>query len=178
MKVPWSSVWTVVKAVYMAFLHGKVVTIPGVGPVTLPSKGSTPLPPGQSRFDSIPHTPGPVMLAGFAGDEPVYAGPERRASKPPRRSDGLPEVVPPPEPLSLATLGVVLFVFFGLPIIALTMLGICEWRTLSDDKPGNHVSATVRAAWRRAPGAVFLATLVWVAFLVAIGFGLLGHFFW
>jgi len=157
MKIPWKSVWTVVRAIYVAFLKGKVVNIPGVGPVTLPQQD---------------HTIRPLAALEWPSEQ------ERRAPRPPRRPDGLPDPAPPPCPLSVSTLGILLFVFFGLPIIALTMLGVLEWRTLADDTPGNHVSATMRAAWKRAPGAVFLASLVWVAFLVAVGMGLAAHFFW
>ena len=137
MKVPWSAIWSVAKAVYVAFLKGKTVKLPGIGPVTLPQQRNTIQP-----------------LASFA----------------PKQDDSA--------PLSVATLGLVLFVVFGLPIIGLTILGVLEWRTLADDKPGNHITATLRAAWKRQPGAVFLATLVWFAFISAVTWGVLGHVFW
>jgi hypothetical protein len=174
-KVPWKSVFTVLKAVYVAFLKGKVVNLPGgIGPVTLPSQGNTPFPAGGSPFDSVPHPPGPPSIRPLVSTWPIES--ERRAPKPPRRPDGLPEPVDPPIPLSTSTLGVVLFVVFGLPVVGLTMLGVLEWRTLADDQPGNHITATMRAAFKRAPGAVFLASLVWVGFLVAVGMGLAAHF--
>lgn len=157
-QIPWSAIFTVLKAVYVAFLKGKIVNLPGgIGPVTLPSQGHT--------------IPRPLAAIQWPSES------ERRAPKPQPRPDGLPDTVSPADPLSQTTLGVILFVVFGLPIVGLTMLSILEWRTLSDDVEGNHVSATMRAAWRRSPGAVFLATLVWVAFLVAIAMGLASHFF-
>ena len=157
-KVPWSAIFQVLKAVYVAFLKGKVVNLPGgIGPVTLPSQGHT--------------IPRPLAAIQWPSED------ERRRPGRAERADGLPHAVEQPAPLSTATLGIILFVVFGLPIVGLTMLGVLEWRTLADDTPGNHVSATMRAAWSRAPGAVFLTTLVWVGFLVAIGMGLLSHFF-
>jgi hypothetical protein len=156
MKVPWSSVFAVLKAIYTAFLKGKVVNLPGVGPVTLPSQGHT-------------TTPAPLPL--------YLAGVDRRAPAPPRRLDGLPDPVEAPCPLSVSTLGLILFVVFGLPIFGLTMLGVVEWRTLADDTPGNHVTATLRAAFKRSPGGVFLGTLVWACFLTAIVWGVLAHAF-
>jgi hypothetical protein len=39
------------------------------------------------------------------------------------------------------------------------------------------VTATLRAAWSRAPGAVFLGTLVWVLFLSAVAWGVAAHAF-
>jgi hypothetical protein len=185
MKLPWKSIFEVAKAIYKAFLKGKVVNLPGgIGPVTLPSQGQTPYPAGQSPLDMLPHRPGPIGLPTM---RPLYASnplpegmelprDERRAGPRPRRADGLPEPVPPGPPLAVMTLGVVLFVVFGLPIVGLTMLGVLEWRTLADETPGNHITATMRAAFKRAPGAVFLTTLVWCCFLVAVVVGLATHF--
>jgi hypothetical protein len=179
MKVPWKSVFTVLKAVYVAFLKGKVVNLPGgIGPVTLPSQGNAPFPAKGSPFDSVPHAPGPPSIRPLVSSTwPVASIQDRRAPRPAPRADSLPEPVPPAPPLSTKTLGVILFVVFGLPIVGLTMLGYTEWRTLADDTPGNHVSATMRAAWNRAPGAVFLSTLVWGCFLTAVAWGLLAHAF-
>jgi hypothetical protein len=163
MRIPWSSVWAVAKAVYTAFLKGKVVDLPwGIGPVTLPQRDHT-IPLSLYAAQSEALNPYP----------PAF---DRRAPKPAPRADGLPEPCQPPMPLSVQTLAVVLFVVFGLPILGLTIFGVLEWRTLSDDVPGNHITATMRAAFHRAPGAVFLATLVWVGFLVAVGMGLAAHF--
>ena len=75
-------------------------------------------------------------------------------------------------------MGLVLFVVVGLPIVGLILLGVIEWRTLADDVPGNHITAAMRRAFEAHPGAVMLATLVWVGFLVAIGSGVAGHIFW
>lgn len=173
MKIPWSSVFSVLKAVYVAFLKGKVVHLPGgIGDVTLPSQGNTPFPAGRSPLDSTPHMPGPPAI------RPFYSSVnDRRAPRPPSRADGLPEPVPPPVPLSVSTLGVILFVVFGLPIVGLTLLGVTEWRTLADATPGNHVTATLRAAWARSPGGVFLGTLVWALFLSAVAWGVAAHAF-
>lgn len=160
-KIPWSAVFTVLKAVYVAFFKGKVVNLPGgLGPVTLPSQDHT-----------IPGVPRPLAALEWPAEK------ERRAPAPPRRPDGLPEPVEPPVPLSTATLGVILFVVFGLPCVALIMLGVTEYRTLSDSVEGNHITATLRAMWTRAPGAVFLSTLVWLLFLSAIAWGVLAHAF-
>lgn len=174
MKIPWGAVWTVVKAVYVAFLKGKVVNVPGLGPVTLPQQGQTIPTSGGGQLE-MPHRAGSRTILPLVMS-PNYEGPDRRAPKPPRK-DGLPEAVPPDPPLSVPTLGVILFVVFGLPIIGLTILGVLEWRTLADNTPGNHVTATLRAAWKREPGAVFLASLVWIVFLTSITWGLLGHVF-
>jgi hypothetical protein len=217
MKIPWSGVFAVVKAVYIAFFKGRIINLPGgIGPITLPQRDHTvPLGLVDATLAAKGYTselPGPAVVpTGFcpgrgpirqahvipAGEtactecgidfavtfepKPLPLGmelprDERRAPPPPRRADSLPDTVPPSIPLNVHTFGIVLFIFFGFPIIALTVLGILEWRTLSDDIPGNHITATMRAAWRRAPGAVFLATLLWVGFLVAIGFGLAVHF--
>jgi len=67
--------------------------------------------------------------------------------------------------------------FFGGPIIALGLLVFLEIKTLRDDKPNNHVTAVLRRAFKKNPGAVFLAVLVWLLFLTAVGWGLAGHFF-
>lgn len=161
MKIPWSAIFVVLRAVYVAFLKGKVVNLPGgIGPVTLPQQKPT-IP--RAQYLTLPE-----------GME--LPRDERRAPPPRRRSDGLPDAVPP-VPLSTSTLGAILFVVFGLPIVGLTVLGVLEWRTLADTTPGNHVTATLRAAWVRAPGAVFLTTLVWMLFLSAVTWGLLAHAF-
>ncbi len=49
-----------------------------------------------------------------------------------------------------------------------------EYKTLTDDIPGNHITAAVRTAWRRQPGA-FLPLIVFAALTVAY---LGAHFFW
>lgn len=59
----------------------------------------------------------------------------------------------------------------GLSLLALALLWLAvEWRTLTDHIPGNHITATVRAAWRKEPG-VFLILFVCLGYLM-------GHFFW
>jgi hypothetical protein len=45
-----------------------------------------------------------------------------------------------------------------------------EYRTLKDNIPNNHITAVVRAAFKKEPGPFFL-------FALALGF-LLGHLFW
>lgn len=87
----------------------------------------------------------------------------------------VPERVEPP--LSMQTLGVVMFIVFGLPIAAIALLAGWEWKTLVDDVPGNHITATLRLAFKKQPGAVFLAVAVWLAFLSAVGWGIAGHVF-
>jgi len=47
---------------------------------------------------------------------------------------------------------------------------VLEWRTLSDDIPGNHITAVIRRAVKKQPGPFIL-------FAFAVGF-LAGHLFW
>lgn len=93
-----------------------------------------------------------------------------------RREHALANEAEPAFPVK--TLGLILFVVFGLPIVGLVVLGVLEWRTLADDTPGNHITATLRRAFKAQPGAVMLASLAWIAFLVAIAAGIGGHVFW
>lgn len=146
MPVPWGKVFDVLKIVYVLFVKGRTVKMPGGGEFTFPSQK-----PGIG--DTVDPRP---KIMGFAA---------------------IPTPQPPSPPLSVQTLGFVLFVVFGLPIVALVLLGVVEWRTLADDVPDNHITATLRIAFKKQPGAVFLGTLVWVVFLVSVFWGIAGHVF-
>ena len=82
------------------------------------------------------------------------------------------------EPFPKRTLAALVALVFGVPVGVLVALGVIEWRTLGDDVPDNHITATLRRAHREHPGAVLLALVVWVAFLVAVAAGIAGHVFW
>lgn len=58
-----------------------------------------------------------------------------------------------------------------LSLVAIAALWlVLEWKTLSDDIPGNHITAVVRAAVKAQPGPFLLM-------MFALGF-LCGHLFW
>ena len=152
----------ILKAVYNAFLKGRKI-----GGVTLPSEGH-----GPTSSLEMPHHPEPII-------RPLVKMPDaarEKFSEEWREQHGKADQVEPPFPTK--TIGLVLFVVFGLPVIALILLGVIEWRTLADDTPGNHITAALRRAFKAQPGAVFLGTMAWVGFLVAVAAGISGHIFW
>jgi hypothetical protein len=74
----------------------------------------------------------------------------------------------------IATLLYVIVVVGGALFVVAAALLWKEYRTLTDKVPGNHITAVVRAAWARQPGA-FLIVIV----LLSIALAYLGsHFFW
>lgn len=66
----------------------------------------------------------------------------------------------------MSTGAVIFLTFLG----AAGVLGALEWRTLTDARPDNHITAVVRRAVRKQPGPFVL-----LAF--ALGY-LAGHLFW
>lgn len=59
----------------------------------------------------------------------------------------------------------------GLSLLVVVIVwAVVEYRTLTDDVEGNHVTATIRRAWRSAPGVILLL-------MCALSY-LGGHLFW
>lgn len=65
----------------------------------------------------------------------------------------------------------------GLPVLALVWLGWLEVATLRDGLRGNHITAVLRMALARQPGAFGLLVL-WISFLVGLAAYVAGHAFW
>lgn len=65
----------------------------------------------------------------------------------------------------------------GLPVLALIWLGWLEVATLRDDLRRNHITAVLRMALAKQPGALGLLVL-WIAFLVGLSAYVAGHAFW
>lgn len=81
-------------------------------------------------------------------------------------------------PEQVTTLLWLAFVVVGLPIIGIAVVAWLEVKTLRDKHPGNHITATLQAAFRRQPGAFVVLGGVWGAFLLALLMGIAGHVFW
>jgi hypothetical protein len=156
MKIPLSKILEIAKALYVAFLKGKTVSIPGIGPVTLPSQGQ-----GGAATFSVPHQPGPSLIRplGLLGNDP-------------KRKDGL------ATPIYAPVLGFLGFCVVGAPLLLLIAAGVIEAKTLSDDVRGNHLTAQLRAVFARQPAACALGLAVWFAFLSAVVVGTLSHAWW
>jgi len=156
MKIPLSKILEIAKALYVAFLKGKTVSIPGLGPVTLPSQGHG----GASPF-TAPHQPGPSVIRplGLLGNDP-------------KREEGL------ETPIYTPVLGFLGFCVVGAPLLLLIAAGVIEAKTLSDDVPGNHLTAQLRAVFARQPAACALGLSVWLAFLAAVVVGVGAHAIW
>jgi len=190
MSIPWGKVGQVLGVVYRAFLKGRQVTIPGIGPVTLPSQGhtvggsslSTPhdpafpnvrtlvsQPPGRPRRNGVPSrakpAPPPTPETRAAWDE-AHRGQD------PKRAEGL------ATPIYMPIVGFILFAVVGVPLALLVAAGAIEAKTLADDVPGNHLTAQLRAIFARQPAACALGLAVWLAFVVAIVVGVTAHAWW
>ena len=85
-----------------------------------------------------------------------------------------PQRVTPEQATTLLQLGAIVV---GFPVLVLIWIGWLEVATLRDDKPGNHITASLRAAFRKEPGA-FGLLVVWIAFLVGLAAFIAGHVFW
>lgn len=143
----------IVKILYDLFLKGRSIKTP-IGPIVLPSKNH----PGPNAPFDRPHEPGPPVARGLMMQSGVTSG--------------------PPEPAPIKTLGFLIFIIFGVPIACVVAIAGVEWKTLRDDTPGNHITATLRWAFAKQPAAVTLALILWVAFLTAIAFGVGAHAWW
>jgi hypothetical protein len=74
----------------------------------------------------------------------------------------------------------ILTVLVGLAAIGILAIGwgVLEAKTLADDKPGNHITATWRRLWKLEPGAILLALLVLTNFVSGTLMYIAGHIFW
>jgi hypothetical protein len=170
MKIPFAKVLEIAKAIYLAFLKGRTITVPGIGPVTLPSQGNT-IPGGFGT----PHEPGPPVgrpLGLVATPDTRRAWDLEHKGQDPKREEGL------ATPIYLPVVGFLFFCLVGAPLALLIAAGAIEAKTLGDDVPGNHLTAQLRAIFARQPAACALGLGVWVAFVVAIVVGVAAHAWW
>ena len=77
-------------------------------------------------------------------------------------------------PEQTATLLFCIVVVGGALVFVAVALLWKEYKTLSDDIPGNHITAAFRVAWAKQPGAFLIVIVLLTAAIFYLG----GHLAW